>query len=312
MTNELQAFLRYLSEEKGLARNTMESYERDLTQYIRYLEARGISAVKDTGKVQIGAYLHELKRQGRAASTISRTIVSIRAFYRYLVQKGQMDKDPTLQLESPKPARRLPEILSLEEVEALLAAPELSTPHGIRDKAMLEVLYATGIRVSELVALQVPDVNLQMGYVRCAGTGLRERMIPLGKMAVGSVAVYLEQARPRLLKKLGEEALFVNHIGTRLSRQGFWKLVKLYAGKARVDKELTPRMLRHSFAAHLLGNGADLRTVQEMLGHADISATQIYARLSRDKMREVYDRAHPRAGWQNHTQARKGGPLHEI
>ncbi|MCR8633870.1 site-specific tyrosine recombinase XerD [Paenibacillus radicis (ex Xue et al. 2023)] len=296
MRNELQSFIHFLSDERGLARNTLESYERDIIQYLYFLEEQGINSLTDTKKIQISNYLLQLKQLGRAAATQSRNMVSIRAFYQYLVRERRIQQDPTLYIETPKLEKRVPNVLTIAEVESLLDAPNTEVPNGMRDKAMLEVLYATGIRVSELISLDVENVNLELGFVRCVGTALKERIIPLGGIAAEYVSSYIKIMRPRLLKHSEtEQALFINHLGTRITRQGFWKIIKKYAAETQIVKEITPHTLRHSFAAHLLENGADLRSVQEMLGHADISTTQIYAQVTRGKMKEVYDRAHPRA-----------------
>ncbi|CAG7641911.1 site-specific tyrosine recombinase XerD [Paenibacillus allorhizosphaerae] len=296
MKMDLQSFIQYLTEEKGLAPNTLDSYKRDLTQYIDYLEQSGVHLLKDSGKVHVASYLLKLKQLGRATATISRSTVSIRSFYQYLVKERRLDSDPTLMLETPKLEKRLPIILSVQDVEKLLEAPRTTTLSGMRDKAMLEVLYATGIRVSELISLDLESVNPGLGFVRCAGNGTKERVIPLGKVASKYVIAYTETVRRKLLKpgKI-ENALFVNHLGTRITRQGFWKIIKRYAQESEIRSEITPHTLRHSFAAHLLENGADLRSVQEMLGHADISTTQIYTQVARGKIKEVYDRTHPRA-----------------
>lgn len=296
MRNELQSFIHFLSDERGLARNTLESYQRDITQYLSYLQDQGIQSLTDTKKLQISNYLMHLKKVGKAAATQSRNIVSIRAFYQYLVRERLMEQDPTMHIETPKQEKKIPNVLTIAEVESLLDAPQIESPNGMRDKAMLEVLYATGIRVSELISLDLDNVNLELGFVRCVGTALKERIIPLGGIAAEYVSSYMKMMRPRLLKHSEtEQALFINHLGTRITRQGFWKIIKKYAGETQIVKEITPHTLRHSFAAHLLENGADLRSVQEMLGHADISTTQIYTQVTRGKMKEVYDRSHPRA-----------------
>ncbi|MDF2961814.1 MAG: recombinase XerD [Paenibacillus sp.] len=296
MKNELQSFIHYLTDERGLARNTLESYERDLIQYIGFLEGQGIQSLKETKKLQISNYIFHLKQLGRAAATQSRTMVSIRAFYQYLVRERILEHDPSMHMETPKQEKRIPKVLTIAEVESLLEAPRTETPNGMRDKVMLEVLYATGIRVSELISLDMENVNLELGFVRCTGTALKERIIPLGGIAAEYISSYMKTMRPRLLKQFkAEQALFINHLGTRITRQGFWKIIKKYAAETQIIKEITPHTLRHSFAAHLLENGADLRSVQEMLGHADISTTQIYTQVTRSKMKEVYDRTHPRA-----------------
>jgi integrase/recombinase XerD len=296
MKQELNAFVRHLADERGLARNTLESYERDLNQYIGYLAGIGVMAVSDSRKHHIMGYLMQMKQLGRASATVSRSIVSIRAFYHYLSRERLIENDPAAHIETPKLEKRVPTVLKINEVEALLDAPKTGMPHGSRDKAMLELLYATGIRVSELISLELADINVEMGFIHCNGAGSKERIIPLGGIAAQCLHTYIQSMRPKLLKKdQGEQALFINHLGTRMTRQGFWKIIKRYAQEAQVQKEITPHTLRHSFAAHLLENGADLRSVQEMLGHADISTTQIYTQVTKSKMKDVYDRAHPRA-----------------
>ncbi|MEX2462097.1 MAG: site-specific tyrosine recombinase XerD [Paenibacillaceae bacterium] len=296
MEQQLLIFIQYLSVEKGLAQNTLESYERDLTQYIDFVKKNGISQLQDTKKLTIQNYLLQLKKLGRASSSVTRSMVSIRSFYQFLVRERILELDPSLNMESPRLAMRLPKVLSIQEVETLLEAPETSTPYGMRDKAMLELLYATGIRVSELVNLNAGHVNLGMGFVRCMGKGSKERIIPLGRIAAKWLHNYIQSMRHQLLRESKhDDALFINHLGTRLTRQGFWKIIKKYGRKAHILKEITPHTLRHSFATHLLDNGADLRAVQEMLGHADISTTQIYTHVSKTQMKEVYNRTHPRA-----------------
>lgn len=296
MKNDLESFIRFLSEERGLAQNTLDSYERDLSQYIDFLEQSGVQSLQDSGKVNINGYLLRLKQKGRATATLSRTMVSIRALYQYMVKERRMENDPSMHMETPKQEKRIPKVLSVSEMERLLESPLTSTPNGMRDKAMLEVLYATGIRVSELISLDVDSVNLTVGFIRCVGKAGKERVVPLGGIASQYVTEYIETMRPKLLKhsKL-EEALFINHLGTRITRQGFWKIIKRYALESDIRMEITPHTLRHSFAAHLLENGADLRSVQEMLGHADISTTQIYTQVGRGKIKDVYNRTHPRA-----------------
>lgn len=296
MKKLINEFIHYLSVERRLAENTLESYGRDLRQYSQYLE-NDQDGAEVADRETIMKYLQYLQNQGKATATIARRLAALKAFYQFLVRQQYVAADPTAHLESPKLEKRLPKVLTVREVELLLAQPDGSTPAGQRDRAMLELLYATGIRVSELVSLDVDDVNLESGYIKCAGRSRgRERVVPMGSIAMRHCRAYLEQGRPRLIKILGpEEPLFVNHHGTRLTRQGFWKIVKKYADDARIDKEITPHTLRHSFATHLLENGADLRSVQEMLGHADISTTQVYQALTRGRLREVYARTHPRA-----------------
>jgi integrase/recombinase XerD len=291
----IDQFIHYLAVEKGLSANTLESYQRDLVAYISYLQKQGIPQIEDSTRAHIVGYLLSLQEKGRATATLSRNMASIRAFYQFLVRDRYLDKDPSLHLETPKIEKRLPKVLSIAEVERLLDSPRTDQPAGIRDKAMLELLYATGIRVSELVQLSIADVNLEMGFLTCMGKGSKERMIPLGSVAVEIVRQYINLGRPRLLKEANETALFLNHQGKRITRQGFWKIIKRYAGQANIRAEITPHTLRHSFATHLLENGADLRSVQEMLGHADISTTQIYTHVTRTRIKDVYAKTHPRA-----------------
>lgn len=288
-------FIHYLAVERGLAANTLASYRRDLQQYASFLQRRHLSAWQEAKRSTVIAFLAEMQEKGRATSTLSRHLASLRAFYGFLLREGWIDTDPTVHLESPKLEKRLPHVLSVEEVDLLLASPDLSQPTGLRDKAMLELLYATGIRVSELVSLNIGDVNINMGFLRCVGKGSKERIIPLGSMAEKYVDQYLARSRRQLLRDRLEPALFLNHHGKRLSRQGFWKIIKKYAQVAHIDKRITPHTLRHSFATHLLENGADLRSVQEMLGHADISTTQIYTHVTKTRLKEVYAHTHPRA-----------------
>jgi integrase/recombinase XerD len=303
MKNQLHDFVHFLSEERGLSKNTLESYKRDISQYLDYLGEQGFLTLKDTKKLHIANYLLHLKQLGRATATQSRTVVSIRAFYQFLVRERIVDQDPTMQLEIPKLEKRAPNVLTIGEMESLLDSPLTNTPNGMRDKAMLELLYATGIRVSELISLDVDNVNLDVGFIRCVGKASKERIIPLGGIAAEFVGSFIKIMRPKMLKQSkDEQALFVSHLGTRITRQGFWKIIKRYAAETKIVKEITPHTLRHSFAVHLLENGADLRSVQEMLGHADISTTQIYMQVNRNKMKEVYDRAHPRAKSKEHMQ----------
>ncbi|NGQ94658.1 site-specific tyrosine recombinase XerD [Brevibacillus sp. SYP-B805] len=288
-------FIHFLAVEKGLAANTLESYQRDLMAYTAYLRDHGVTDIRDSTRSHIIGYLFTLQEKGRATATLSRNMASIRAFYQFLVRDKHLEKDPSIHLETPKIEKRLPKVLTIEEVERLLDGPEVHHPAGLRDKAMLELLYATGIRVSELVSLSIGDVNLEMGFVKCLGKGSKERIIPLGSMAIEIVRQYIEVGRPKLLKEKQETALFLNHLGKQITRQGFWKIMKRYARQVNIRTEITPHTLRHSFATHLLENGADLRSVQEMLGHADISTTQIYTHVTRTRIKDVYAKTHPRA-----------------
>lgn len=294
MKKLINEFINYLSVERGLAMNTLESYGRDLRQYSQYLE-QDAAGLDGATRQTVVNYLMHLQRQGKATATIARRLAALKAFYQFLVREKYLELDPTANLESPKLEKRLPRVLTVREVELLLQQPDASQGGGHRDRAMLELLYATGIRVSELVSLNLEDVSLESGYIKCRGKAGKERIVPMGSLAVRSCREYLEHGRPRLVKDPGEDALFVNHHGRRLTRQGFWKIVKKYAEDAKIEKEITPHTLRHSFATHLLDNGADLRSVQEMLGHADISTTQIYQHVTKGRLKEVYARTHPRA-----------------
>lgn len=295
MEGYVNEFIQYLAVERGLAQNTLESYGRDLRQFHAYLEHGQLDFIKDSNRNTILSYLNNLQNKGRAVSTISRNLAAIKSFYQYLVRERYLDKDPAAHLESPKLEKKLPKILSINEVEELLKQPNTFLPTGLRDKAMLELLYATGIRVSELISLNISDINLDMGYIKCYGKGAKERIVPLGSIAAKCVQEYINRGRGKLVRTYDEAALFVNHHGNRLTRQGFWKIIKKYSQEANINKEITPHTLRHSFATHLLENGADLRSVQEMLGHADISTTQIYTHVTKNRLKEVYDKTHPRA-----------------
>lgn len=297
MDKHLRAFIHFLKDEKGLSANTLESYQRDLEQFITFMVSeRHIREVHLIKKVDISQYIYHVKQLGKAPSTLSRSIVSIRSFFHYLIREQSIPLDPTLGMEAPRLEKKAPQILSVQEMERLLRTPASDTAQGIRDKAMLELLYATGIRVTELITLDVVDVNLELGFIRCTGGNSKERIIPLGQIASACLREYLKDARPKLLKEQQEEqALFLNQLSTRLTRQGFWKIIKKYARAAQIEVEITPHTLRHSFAAHLLENGADLRSVQEMLGHADISTTQMYLLGTKRSMKDVYEQSHPRA-----------------
>lgn len=296
MNNQLEDFLHFIIVEKGLAENTIVSYRRDLEKYILYLKnVEQITSLNNVTRIVILNFLYFLKENGRSRATIARTIASIRSFHQFLLREKMVSSDPTVHIESPKQERKLPKVLSSLDVDALLSAPCTTSEFDRRNKAMLELLYATGIRVSELCTLKLPDLHLTMGFIRCIGKGNKERIIPIGNLAIKALSDYLEYARPVLLKKNRHDFLFVNHHGESLSRQGFWKILKKVTKDAGIEKELTPHSLRHSFATHLLENGADLRAVQEMLGHADISTTQIYTHVTKTRLKEVYANFHPRA-----------------
>lgn len=290
-------FLHFLIIEKGLAKNTIQSYKRDLLSYANFLEKEeAITHPNHITRNHIMKFLGKIKNDGKSSRTIARHIASIRSFHQFLLRDKVTENDPTVHIETPQKEFKLPKVLNPNEVDALLNALDLSTVFGIRDKAMLELMYATGMRVSELINLNLGDAHLTMGFVRCIGKGNKERIIPIGSHAIKSVENYLNNSRPKLRsKKNSSESLFLNHHGNRLSRQGFWKILKQLTEKAGITKELTPHTLRHSFATHLLENGADLRAVQEMLGHADISTTQIYTHVSKTRLKDVYSKFHPRA-----------------
>jgi len=290
----VQNFVNFLERDKRLSLNTLQSYRRDIEQYFTYLKEINLQNIANTNKTTVIAYLLYLQKKGRATSTISRNLASIRSFYQYITKNKLIDHDPTAELESPKVEKKLPQILSTEEVELLLEQPQCVDLKGYRDKAMLELLYATGIRVSELIQLDIDQLNIEMAYIKC-NKGTRERVIPIGSIAIAALKEYLNKARPLLIQNSDEKALFVNVNGGRLTRQGFWKIIKQYKNQAKINKDITPHTLRHSFAAHLLENGADLRSIQEMLGHSDISSTQIYSQIAKNRLKEVYKKTHPRA-----------------
>ena len=289
-------FIHFIQVEKGLSKNTILSYGNDLESYGLYMDqVERIQGLANIMRIHIIGYLKYLKERDLTARTMARQLATIRSFHQFLIREVDgMKDDPSLLIEIPKAPKVLPKVLSLAEVEALLEVSD-SSEFGLRDKAMLELLYATGMRVSELLSLNLSDVNLTMGFVRCLGKGSKERIIPLGKLAINSIEQYLKMARMKLIGKKQNDALFLNHHGNRMSRQGFWKNLKKQAEKANIQHELTPHTLRHSFATHLLENGADLRSVQEMLGHADISTTQIYTHVTKSRLKDVYKEFHPRA-----------------
>lgn len=292
MEKLVDEFIEYLRVQKGASDNTEVSYRRDLKKMISHMEEKGISEADQIRSLDLQAYLLEMRNQNFAPSTVSRNIASIRAFFQFLLKEKRVEKDPTDQLKSPKVEKKMPETLSVEEIDLLMKQPDDSVK-GIRDSAMLELLYATGMRVSELIHLQTTDVNLKLGYVSCHENG-KERVIPIGNMSRTALDQYLDRSRRVLVKDETEKTLFTNCSGKPMSRQGFWKVLKSYAQDAGITHEITPHTLRHSFAVHMLQNGADLRSVQEMLGHSDISTTQVYLNDSAHKMRDVYMKAHPR------------------
>lgn len=293
MERQLKYFFNFLENDKKLSNNTLQSYKRDLKQFRRYIEACEIHYNRVTEE-DIKDYIKELQEEGKKSSSISRCIASIRSFYQFVLKNKKIKKDPTQNIQSPKIEKRVPNVLTAKEVELLLEQPKDIDLKGIRDKAMLEFAYATGMRVTEIISLNVDDVNLEEGYVNCT-SGNKQRRIPLGTMSLNALKEYIEEAREILVKTEGEQALFVNVNGSRLTRQGFWKIIKYYKEQAHITKEITPHVLRHSFATHLLQNGADLKAIQTMLGHSDISSTQVYMQFQDEGLKNVYKKAHPRA-----------------
>ena len=293
MEKQLKAFFEFLEQDKKLSNNTLQSYQRDLKQFRRYIEGCEVPYNKVDEEVMQN-YIEYLEELGKKPSTISRCIASIRSFYQYVLKKGKVKKDPTKNMQSPKVEKRTPCILTSKEVELLLEQPKDVDLKGIRDKAMLEFAYATGMRVTEIISLDIDDINFQEGCVNCKKSN-KQRIIPLGKMSLKALKEYTENAREILLKDEKEKALFVNINGQRLTRQGFWKIIKYYKEQAHISKDITPHVLRHSFATHLLQNGADLKAIQTMLGHSDISSTQVYMQFQDEGLKNIYQKAHPRA-----------------
>ena len=293
MEKQIKLFLDFLENEKKLSSNTLLSYQRDIEQFKEYIEKKSISYNKITSD-ELKEYFEYLKSLNKKTSTISRNLASIRSFYQFLCKTKKMRKNPTDGVQSPKIEKKAPSILSSKEIELLLEQPKDIDLKGIRDKAMLEFAYATGMRVTEIISLNLEDVNISESYVTCR-VGFKSRNIPLGSLSLKALIEYINKARPILIKDENTKALFVNVNGKRLTRQGFWKIVKYYKEQAHITKEITPHVLRHSFATHLLQNGADLKAIQTMLGHSDISSTQVYMQFQDKDIQNVYSKAHPRA-----------------
>jgi len=291
----IQRFLDHGSIERGLSKSTVASYGRDLAQFAAFLEKRGVSEPARIDEPCMVAFLDVLKKNNYASTSVARKISAVRSFIKFLCSERYITKSPLLEFQTGRPPLRLPKSLDLEEVMRLLDAPKVADHLGLRDKAMLETLYATGLRVSELIGLKVEDVSLKMGFVRCIGKGNKERVVPLGEVAVEFIATYLDRVRGRLTRGAISEYLFLTMQGRPMSRVMFWKIIKKYASLAGTTKPVTPHTLRHSFATHLLERGADLRSIQEMLGHASIATTQVYTHVSREHLREIYNESHPRA-----------------
>ena len=293
MENEITSFLTFIKEDKKLSENTFQSYKRDILQFKEYIDGNSIG-YKEVKQENIEAYLNSLKELGKKPSTVLRHLASIRLFYQYLVRNKIINLDPTFGIQSPKIEKRTPNILSSKEVNLLLEQPKGEDLKSIRDKAMLEIAYATGMRVTEIISLNVEDIDFANACVICRNAN-KQRIIPLGKLALKALKDYTTKSRTFLIKNEDEKALFVNVNGKRLTRQGFWKIIKFYQEQAHITKDITPHVLRHSFATHLLQNGADLKSIQTMLGHSDISSTQVYMQFQDDGIKDIYKKAHPRA-----------------
>lgn len=296
MTGRMQLFLEYLTVELGLSANTRQAYERDLRLFCKTLGFKKSDALVNVSREQITGYMTQLKEKGLAAATIARKLAAIKAFYRFMTAEGYMDSNPAEVVEAGTKGIKLPRVLSEDEVVRLLNQPDITTAEGFRDRTMLEVLYATGMRVSELINLTLERVDLNMKYIIAFGKGSKERIVPLGSVAAEFLQQYLEKVRPKLTHAdRNTNIVFLAFGGHELTRQRFWQIIRAYGRKANINKALTPHILRHSFATHLLDNGADLRSVQELLGHSDISTTQIYTHLTNKRLRDIYAKAHPRA-----------------
>ena len=294
MLDLICAYENYLSKVKQASANTVSSYLRDIRQFSQWLSAQGDISVVDATQLNIGDYLLHLEDEGKSGATISRNLASLKNFYSYLITAGFLEKTPVMDIHVERGEKKLPRILTGREIELLLAQPVCIEPKGFRDKAMLEVMYATGIRVSELIDLNVDDVNLEQETIKCAGHK-KTRSVPLYPEALRALKTYLNDYRDLMVSNPAEKALFVNINGTRMSRQGFWKILKHYQVTARIDTEITPHTLRHSFAVHLLENGADLGSLQQLMGHSDISSTQIYTQMVDQKLKAVYEKCHPKS-----------------
>lgn len=294
LASEFEAFLNYARVEKGLAANSIVSYRRDLADFEGFLHRQAIG-LKKVRREDIRGFLASLYQRGLSARSVARHLVSVRSVFRFLLREGKLNADPTAEIDAPRIGQSLPKYLTADEVETLLQQPEVTTPAGLRDRAMLELLYATGMRVSELIGLQWEDFEVNLGVVRCLGKGNKERLIPVGKSAMREVEAYVQRGRPGLAKKHNSPFLFLNRRGGKLSRVGFWKILGRYGRAAGFATALTPHVVRHSFATHLLERGADLRSIQLMLGHSDISTTQIYTHVLKERLKQVYQEHHPRA-----------------
>ncbi len=296
MNRLMDDYKEYMEKVKGMARNSTEAYLRDIREFQAFLDQRGSLSPEDISNTEIVAFVLHLKNLGRSTATSNRKVASLRGFFSFLQEQGRISANPCLHIKSPRVERKEIEYLTLGEVDRLLMLPD-TTVKGIRDKALLELLYATGIRVSEVLEANVEDLNLRVGFITCTGEFGKARIVPIGRPARAALEEYLYDARPKLLrsKKNSEKSLFVNYNGERITRQGIWKMLKDYGVKAGIDKAITPQILRNSFAAHMVQNGADLKSLQELLGHEDVTATQVYLTVTKNRIKEVYDKTHPRA-----------------
>ena len=291
----LSCYLDYLSVEKGLSRNSIEAYSHDLIDFINFFEKKISKDIISITQGEMRTYISDLRKKNLSTKSIVRKLASIKGFFKFLQAKGDIEENPVLSIEPPKIWKKLPQTLSISEINSLLSHADTGTPQGLRDQAMLETLYGTGLRVSELIGLTINNINSEVGFLRCFGKGSKERIVPLGEVALNCLNAYLENGRPAFLKNSTSHYLFITRSGKNMTRQGFWKIIKKYAKLAGIRKPVSPHTLRHSFASHLLEGGADLRSVQALLGHADISTTQIYTHLTTEKIREIYRKHHPRA-----------------
>lgn len=296
MSDYIEQFKTYLLKERKMSENSLQAYYRDVMEYNRFLDEKQAGDLKDTSNTEIVSFVLKLKNDGKSSATVNRKVASLRAFYNFMVEKEYVSVNPVANIKSPKIERKELEYLTIEEVEHLLSLPDDSVK-GKRDRAILEIMYATGIRVSEIIETKVSDINLRMGFITCTGEHGKARIIPMGRPARAAVEAYIYETRDQLLKKsqAEEEALFLNYFGEKLTRQGLWKILKEYAADAGFESKITPQTLRNSFAVHMIQNGADLKSLQELLGHEDITATQIYLSVTKNRIKDVYDKSHPRA-----------------
>lgn len=296
MSDYIEQFKTYLLKERKMSENSLQAYYRDVMEYSRFLDEKQAGELKDTSNTEIVSFVLKLKNDGKSSATVNRKVASLRAFYNFMVEKEYVSVNPVANIKSPKIERKELEYLTIEEVEHLLSLPDDSVK-GKRDRAILEIMYATGIRVSEIIETKVSDINLRMGFITCTGEHGKARIIPMGRPARAAVEAYIYETRDQLLKKshAESEALFLNYFGEKLTRQGLWKILKEYAADAGFESKITPQTLRNSFAVHMIQNGADLKSLQELLGHEDITATQIYLSVTKNRIKDVYDKSHPRA-----------------